>query len=138
MRQISNKKIFVGVGIGILSALFLLVSFFNHDIFPRDLHGTYSSGTGSNIVYFSVDQTKEDVFFYADQSHDIYIMGTIHHLENNLYELVCNNSDSKKIIETQTIFFQDNSFQVTISGVMEKFQKIDNIPIVFGDINQYH
>ncbi len=138
MRQISNKKIFVGVGIGTLFVTFLLISFFTHDIFSGDLHGTYSSGTGPNVAYFSIDQTKEDVFFYADQSQDIYIMGTIHHLANNLYELVCNNSDSEKIIETQTIFFQDNSFQVTIAGVAEKFQKTDNIPIVFGDINQYH
>ncbi len=137
MKLLAHKKTFFWIGTVVLFTI-ILISFFSHDNLSNDLHGTYSSGAGPNITYFSVDQTKNDVFFYANQSQNIYITGTIHHLSNNSYKLVCYNSENEKIIKNQTIFYQDNAFQITVMGVIEKFQKIDNVPTIFGDINQYH
>lgn len=135
-QRVSKKIIFASVSVVLAAAL--LIFFFNYDTTSSpDFQGTYASGNGPNTIYFSVDQ-KDDVFFYADQSQALYITGSVNHLSDTSYELVCTDTENQKILGNQTIVYQDPTFQLTVAGFTIEFQKIDSIPTVFGDVNQYH
>lgn len=131
MKQKSYKKEICLIGMGILIIAILQIAFFHEDPLSIDFQGTYQSGNGPRSVYFSVDQTEGDVFFYADQDQEIYITGTIESISDHLYELVCIDIENQSILENQTILYQDKSFQIKVAGGIKEFQKINNIPIVF-------
>ncbi len=137
MKQCTYKKI-IFASVSILFTAILLIFFFNYDTTSStNFQGTYASGNGPNTIYFSVDQ-KDDVFFYTDQGQALYITGSVNHLSDTSYELVCTDTENQKILGNQTIVYQNPTFQLTVAGFTIEFQKIDSIPTVFGNINQYH
>ena len=138
MEQNLRKKAIPFIGVVAVLALILFVTFFSGDKLSADFHGTYAAGQGPYSIYFSVDTAKDNSFFYADQSEDVYIRGTVQRISDNQYELVCDHDQSRALIKDQVIGYQDNGFQLTVSDMTAKFEKIDNIPSIFGDESQYN
>lgn len=137
-----NKKWLV-IG-GLIVILIVAPALFMNgtDKLSDEFAGTYVTGNGPNMIYFSVDPVKDYEFFYTDQNNEIYIKGKATPTGGNAYEIICDSLDAQKLIETQVIQYEDKSFLLTVGQQGNEFtaytfEKVDDIPTVFGSLENY-
>lgn len=103
----------------------------------NDFLGTYvDGGIGFSQRIFSVDR-RENLFYYADQDKNHFIVGQVRDLGNCFYEIFPENSDHLAIIPKQEVKCSEKEFTMTISGIEVPFTKTDQTPIIIGDTSNY-
>ena len=107
---------------------------------PGTICGSYTSDEGIYQKIFSVDQPSADrsnVFYYADQNNDDYILGQIQPQGEASYLLSCQDSNNADIIPDQEFTYDGKGFSITIQNQQFSFQKVDDEPCIIGDIARY-
>ena len=102
---------------------------------PGTICGSYTSDEGIYQKIFSVDQSN--VFYYADQKNDYYILGQIQPQGEASYLLSCQDSNNADIIPDQEFTYDGKGFSITIQGVRFDFEKDGDEPCIIGDIARY-
>ena len=135
-----KKKKLKFIIIGTIIFLLIIGLFFclnKPDTLSEEFAGTYESGIGSSVVYFSADKVKNNEFFYTDQENQIYIKGKVIPITEDIYEITCDSLEAKDIIAVQKIQYQNQSFRLIASDQEKIFKKVDELPILFCDLKNY-
>ena len=136
MKHITKWWIIFGLIVTLIVGLFLLKN--ETEILSNEFSGTYASGNGPSIIYFSVSLSSNNQFLYADQAKEIYIKGKVISVADNIYKIDCDSLKAKEIIGVQEIKYKDKSFSLEILGETNIFKKIDDMPMVFGSEEEYY
>jgi hypothetical protein len=99
--------------------------------------GTYTSDAiiPSNII--AIDPYTGNYFYYTDSGNNYFIKGRFEEQSENVYYISCSSSKSREIIPDQEIINMGRSFIMTINGQQIAFRKTNQVPILYGDENNY-
>ncbi|MGM9579259.1 MAG: hypothetical protein ACI3VS_07735 [Evtepia sp.] len=137
MTMTKDKKHRILISFCLLVSLPVLLAGCTYDSPPATgtICGSYTSDEGVYQKIFSVDQSN--VFYYADQKNDDYILGRIQPQGEDSYLLSCQDSNNADIIPDQEFAYDGKGFSITIQDQPFSFQKVDDEPCIIGDIARY-
>lgn len=102
---------------------------------PGTICGSYIAGAADAQTLFSVDVSQ--TFYYADQKNDRFILGRVSHQGEGAYRISCQDPYNAGILPDQELFYDGKGFSLIVEGELYFFQKIDDVPVVIGDISGY-
>lgn len=106
---------------------------------PAHFQGTYSHGTLSEQILFSIFESDGE-FYYADQNQHKFILGTVEDLGDNRYSISCPNPDSAAWIPDQVVTHEndgENAFYAEIEGETLLFENISDTTTIIGPQDRY-